>query len=68
MTPFHHFFVSYSPRISIKRVQTADGTLLRVAGIGSINIKPLGILHHVHHVPRLFVYLVSIQMLAKIDE
>ena len=55
MTPVCQFFVSFTPCINIKRVQTADGTILRVAGIGSINIKPLGTLHYVLHVPRLLV-------------
>ena len=44
------------------------GTLLVVAGIGSVNIVPQRILTHVLHVPKLFVSLVSVQGLAKLDE
>ena len=51
-----------------KRYQTDDGILLSVEGIGSINIKPLGILHYVFHVPRLFMNLASVQRIAKLDE
>ena len=69
MTPFFSIFVvSYTPCINIKRVKTADGTLFIVARIGSINIKPLGILHYVLNVPKLFVNLVSIQRIAKFDQ
>ena len=48
--------------------QTIEGTLFRVAHIIRINIESLGTWHHVLHVPRLFVNLVYIHRLAKLDE
>ena len=36
MTPFSHIFVSYETIAPGKHVQTADGTLLSVKGIGTI--------------------------------
>ena len=37
-------------------------------GISSVNLKPQGTLHHVLYVSRLFLNLVSIQRLTKLDE
>ena len=41
MTPILNEFVSYEPCYTDKNVQTIDGTLLRVVGIGSIQIAPI---------------------------
>ena len=49
-------------------MQTADGTLLPVIGIGNIKMQPFGILANVLHIPKLFVSLISVQRLAKIKE
>ena len=65
-TPLSHIFTSYEPVAPGKHVQTADGTLLPVIGIGVINLQPIGLITHVLHVPKLFVSLVSIQRLAKL--
>ena len=48
-----------------KHVQTADGTQ---ESIGKLNILHLGQISHVLHVPKLFVSLISVQRLAKIEE
>ena len=66
MTPLSHIFTSYEPVALGKHVQTADGTLLPVIGIGAIPLQPIGLITHVLHVPKLFVSLVSIQRLAKL--
>ena len=68
MTPLKHLFRSYKPMIPGKHVQTADGTILPVVGIGTMNIDPLGTIYNVLYVPKLFVSLVSVQRLAKIKE
>ena len=66
MTPLSHIFTSYEPVAPGKHVQTADGTLLPVIGIGAINLQPIGLITHVLHVLKLFVSLVSVQRLAKL--
>ena len=68
MKPILNDFVSYEPWYTNKNVQTADGTLLRVARIGSIRMAPIGLLTLVLHVPKLFVSLLSVQKIAKMDE
>ena len=68
ITPIFNDFVSYEPWCTNKNVQIADGTLLRVAGISSIQIAPIGLLTHVLHVPKLFASLLSVQKIAKMDE
>ena len=66
MTPLSNIFTSYESVAPRKNVQTADGTLLPVAGIGAINLKPIGHITYVLHVPKLFVSLVSVQKLASL--
>ena len=66
MTPYKHLFKSYESMIPERHVQTADGTLLPVVGIGTLNIIPLGKIHNVLHVPKFLVSLVSVQRLAMI--
>ena len=61
-------FVSYREIASGKHVQTADGTLLSVVGIGTLEMQPIGILPNVLHIPKLCVSLVSVQRLAKMRE
>ena len=41
MTPKSEGFVSYEPCIIGKNVQTANGTLIEVAGIGSMHVEPI---------------------------
>ena len=67
MTPIADLFTSYTPCSTNKNVQTADGTLLAVSGIGTLNLDPIGKLEHVLHVPQLFISLVSVQKLASIQ-
>ena len=67
MTPIADVFTSYTTCPTNKNVQTADGTLLAVSGIGTLNLDPRGKLEHVLHVPQLFVSLVSVQKLASIQ-
>ena len=64
MTPIANLFTSYTPCPTNKNVQTVDGTLLVVYGIGTLNLDPIGMLAHVLHVPKLFVSLISIQKLT----
>ena len=68
MTPLVESFSSYEKIAPGKHVQTADGTLLQVIGIGNMNIQPIGNITNVLHVPKLFVSLISVQRLAKIKE
>ena len=67
MTPIADLFTSYTPCPNNKNVQIADGTLLVVSGIGTLNLDPIGKLEHVLHVPQLFVSLVSVQKLGSIQ-
>ena len=64
MTSTTDLFTLYTPCPTNKNVQTADGTLLVVSGIGTLNLDPIGKLEHVLHVPQLFMSLVSVQKLA----
>ena len=61
-------FVSYEPCQIDKKVQTADGTLLKVVGIGSIKLATIGLLTNVLYVPNLFVSLISVQKITKKEE
>ena len=66
MTPMMDFFTSYNPCPNNRKVQTADGTLLAVLGIGVISLEPIGKLEHVLHVPQLFISLISVQKVASL--
>ena len=66
MTPMMDFFTSYNPCPNNRKVQTADGTLLTVLGIGVISLEPIGRLEHVLHVPQLFISLISVQKVASL--
>ena len=58
----------YEPCITGHNVQTTDGTLLEFAGMGSVCIDPIGSLSTFLHVPKLFISLVSVQIIAKTKE
>ena len=66
MTPIIYLFASYKPCTTVYNVQTANGTLLEVAGIGSVHIGPIGLVSTVLHVPKLFISPVSVQRIAKL--
>ena len=68
MTLTDMFFKSYGTIAPGKHVQTADGTLLPVDGIGTVHIQSIGLLTHVLQVPKLFVNLISVQRLAKLTD
>ncbi|CAJ2627685.1 unnamed protein product [Trifolium pratense] len=65
MTPLPTQFSTYSPCLNNKKISTADGTLLTVAGQGDIQISPSIILRNVLHIPKLSTSLISIQKLTK---
>ena len=65
MTQSFHGFVSYSPCPSNKKIATADGTLVTVAGRGDVVINQNFVLKNVPHVPKLSTNLVSIHKLTK---
>ena len=67
MTPILDKFVSYESCTAGLNVQTANGTLFVVVGIGSIHVEPRGLLSRVLHVPKLFISLVSVQRIAKLE-
>nr|KYP61346.1 hypothetical protein KK1_015833 [Cajanus cajan] len=64
MTPSSKFFSTYFPCPSNKKIATADGTLITVAGIGNIHINSFIILKNVLHVPKLYTNLISVQKLT----
>ena len=64
MTPTSHFFHSYTPCPSSRKIVVANGTLATVAGLGNIHITPTLILKDVLHVPKLSANLISIQKLT----
>ena len=65
MTQSSHGFISYNPCPSNKKIATADGTLVTVAGQGGVVINQNFILKNVLHVPKLSANLVSIHKLTK---
>ena len=68
MTSSEKSFETYEKIALGKHVQTADGTLLSVIGIGSMTVQPIGTISNVLHVPKLFINLISVQKLAKMRE
>ena len=66
MTPMMDFFTSYSPYPNNRKVQTDDGTLLTVLGIGVISLEPIRKLEHVLHVLQLFISPISVQKVASL--
>lgn len=65
MTPLPTHFSTYSPCPSNKKISTADGSLITVAGQGNVQISPTIILQNVLHIPKLSTSLISIQKLTK---
>ena len=65
MTHLSNKFSTYSPCPSNRKIVTADGSLITVAGLGDVKITPLVTLKNVLHVPKLSTNLVSIQKLTK---
>ena len=61
-------FLSYETIAPGKHVQTADGTLLPIIGIGRMNIQSIEKITNVLHVPKLFVSLIYVQRLAKMKD
>ena len=60
ITPIIDSFTPYVPCMGNRKLQSDEGTLLPVAGLGTITIEPLGKLEHVLHVPKLFISLNSV--------
>lgn len=65
MTRLSNLFTTYSPRPSSKKIATAEGSLVTVAGIGNVKINPSMKLKNVHHVPKLSTNLISVKKLCK---
>ena len=68
MNPILDKFVSYELCTTRHNVQTADGTLLEVVGIGSIHVEPIWLLSRVLRVRKLFISQVSVQRIDKLEE
>ena len=66
MTFSEKSFESYETLAPGKNVQTAGGTLLPVAGVGSMKMQPIGTITNVLHVPNLFINLISVQKVASL--
>ncbi|KAK2433017.1 putative mitochondrial protein [Trifolium repens] len=65
MTPLARHFSTYSPCPSNKKIATADGTLITVAGQGDVQINHSMTLKNVLHIPKLAINLISIQKLTQ---
>lgn len=65
MTHSHNVFSTYSPCPSNRKVTTANGSSITVAGLGNVKISPFVTLRNVLHVPKLFTNLISIQKLTQ---
>ena len=65
MTHSPHFFLTYSPCPSSKKIATANGSFITVAGIGDVKLKLSLVLKNVLHVPTLSTNLISIQKLTQ---
>ena len=57
-------FQSYSTVSELHRVTIAGGGVLRVVGIGDVNLDKLGIIKKVLYVPDLKTHLLSLQILV----
>ena len=68
MTSSEKSFETYEKIAPGKHVQTVDGTLLSVIGIGSMTVQPIGTISNALHVPKLFINHISVQKLAKMRE
>ena len=65
MTHSSQNFSTYTPCPNSRKIATADGSLITVAGFGDIKINSSFVLKNVLHVPRLSTNLVSIQKLTQ---
>ena len=65
MTPNLKKFETYIPCPGKKRVFTAGGEILPVAGVGTVKFRDLGFMKNVLHVPNLKAQLISPQRLVK---
>ena len=65
MTPHRHKFIKYIPCYGERRVFTAEGEVLPVLGIGTVEIDKLGVIENVIHVPDLRAQLLSPQRFVK---
>ena len=61
MTHSSHKFSTYTPCPSTRKIATADGSLITIAGIEDIKISPSFTLKNVLHVPKLSTHMVSIK-------
>ena len=68
MTCNSSHFITYSPCPSNRKVQTANGSMLTVAGIGRVKIDIFGILEDVLHIPKLCINLIYVQKLSKLPK
>ena len=64
MTSCSNFFSTYKSCAGNQKIKIADGSLLAIAGTGSIVISPSLTLHNVLHVPKLSCNLLSISKLT----
>ena len=67
VTRISNIFVSYEPCSTDRKVQTANGTLLTVAGIGSVKVKLIYLLTCTS-CAKTIVSLISVQRFAKFNE
>ena len=63
MTYITHFFITYTPCPSNRKIVAADGSMATVVGVGDIYIAPIFTLKDVLHVLKLSANLVSIKRL-----
>ena len=64
MTQSSHFFHTYTPCPSNRKIIVANGELATVAGLGDVYINPSIVLKNVLHVPKLSANLISVQKLT----
>ena len=68
MTFDSNHFITYSPCASNRKVETADGSMLTVAGIGRVKIDIFRILEDILHILKLCINLIYVQKSAKLAE
>lgn len=64
MTNSSHNLSTYTPCPGNKKIKTVDGTLISIAGKGTVKPTPTMTLHSVLHVPKLSVSLLSIKQVT----
>ena len=65
MTSLPNHLSSYTPCPSNKKISTADGSMMTVAGQGEVQISSSITLKNVLHIPKLFISLISIKKLIQ---